>query len=352
MNRLKKIVDYIEKKELDAILVTSEPNCHYVCGFSPSEGKILVSRSGAAFQFVDSRYTETAMNYAKENGLTVIETTKLSALNKRIRDLSIRSLGFESSHVSVDAFQTYTETFDAQLTPLPDFFMELRNEKDEAELALMKKAQEIAEKSFFELLELIRPGKTERELANELNYIMMKNDSHGPSFDTILISGANSSMPHGVPGTKPIERGDFITIDFGATYMGYHSDMTRTVAVGKATNEMKKVYAVVLEAQLHAIEEIAVGKSARDIYQGAFDIIDQAGYGAYFRHALGHGVGLEIHEGYSTPSERIYNAGYVTSVEPGIYIPGKFGVRIEDVLALGENGNTNLTHVPKELLIL
>jgi Xaa-Pro aminopeptidase len=183
---------------------------------------------------------------------------------------------------------------------------------------------------------------------------MAKNGSHGLSFDTILLSGARTSMPHGVPSDNILKSGDFVLFDFGATYEGYHSDMTRTIALGSATDEMREMYYLVLKSQLAGIDALKAGAPCKEVYQAAWDVLNEKNMAQYFRHGLGHGVGIEIHEGFSSSpkSEDIYEIGNVTSVEPGIYLPDKFGIRIEDVCIVTENGNENISTINKELLIV
>lgn len=230
----------------------------------------------------------------------------------------------------------------------------LRMVKSESEIEKIKKAQKIAEGAFDDICGFIKPGVTEKEIALRLEHYMLTHGAEGLSFETIAVSGKNTSMPHGVPTDKKIEIGDFVTMDYGALYDGYHSDMTRTVAVGKVSDEQKKVYNTVLEAQKAGLDFIRPGVSGKDADRVSRDIIENAGYGEYFGHSLGHGVGVEIHEkpNLSPSSEFILKKGNVVTVEPGIYVPGKFGVRIEDFAVITENGAENMTHCPKELIIL
>lgn len=355
MKRLKQAATLLKKKNLDAILLNSEENMHYFCGFSPSEGYILIT-AAAAYHLVDSRYTVAATRYAHSSLLTVLEVEGSfnNVLKELIQKHQINTLGFEDQRTTVSAYHKLNTELPVTLIPLENSVSALRCRKDKAELALMIKAQRIAESAYTELLNYIEPGKTEKELACLLDYMMLQKGSDGASFSTILVSGVNTSMPHGVPSDKKIGTGEFVTMDFGATYSGYHSDMTRTVAIGSCSEKMEFVYQTVLEAQLAAIDFIAAGKLCRDVYQCAYQIIDRKGFGSYFKHGLGHGVGLEIHEGYSAApsSNDKYEPGNVTSIEPGIYLPEEFGVRIEDVLYIDENQNINLAAVPKELLIL
>lgn len=351
-----KISDLICTVNADAVILLNESNMHYFCGFSPSEGVILLTKNGIGHHIVDSRYTETAEKHAEKTRLNVIEiNTKFSDTVKELcKRHNIKTLGFENETITLKAYNTYKEATNCEFIPINDSLAEMRNVKTDEEIELMKQANDIAEKSFIELLNHIKIGKTEKELASLFNYIMAKNGSDGLSFDTILLAGSHTSLPHGVPSDRKIQNGDFVLFDFGATYKGYHSDMTRTVAVGSATDEMKEMYNLVLDAQLAGINALKSGVKCADVYKAAYDVLETKNMGKYFRHSLGHGVGLDIHEGYSASprSEDTFNVNNITSVEPGIYIPDKFGIRIEDVCIVKENGCENISTVSKELLIL
>lgn len=357
MNNIYKCLEILDKKSADALLLMNEANMHYLCGFSPSEGAVVVFKDGSAFHLVDSRYTETAVSHSKESGLSVIEIEQPMSISiaELVGEHCANSLVYEDRTISLFDYNNITEQLDdILLIPLGNDLMTYRNRKEAEEIVFMKKANDIAEKAFLELLNHIKIGKSEKELAGYFDYLMATNGSDGLSFDTILLSGANTSMPHGVPSDRKIEDGDFVLFDFGATYNGYHSDMTRTVAVGSATDEMREMYDLVLKAQLAGIKALNDGVKCADVYHSANDVLKQQGMDKYFRHSLGHGVGLEIHEGYSSSprSNDVYEVGNVTSVEPGIYIPDKFGIRIEDVCYLSPHGRENLSKITKQLIIL
>ena len=251
-------------------------------------------------------------------------------------------------------FLMWEKTLGLALLPAGDLFPSLRAVKSGEELASMTEAQRISEAALEEVLQILRPGMTEREAAAELVYRMLRHGSEGNSFDPIVVTGSKTSLPHGVPGDKVIEKGDFLTMDFGSLKNGYCSDMTRTVAVGSATDEMKNVYDVVLRAQLAGIKAARAGVLGRDIDQASRKVIADAGFGPYFGHGFGHCLGLEIHEPpFASPKGNVpLPAGSVSSAEPGIYLPGRFGVRIEDVMILRETGAELITRAPKELIIL
>ncbi len=350
-------ISLINGLNADALVLFDEANMHYMCGFSPSEGVVFITKDGAAYHIVDSRYIETAEENAKNTGLTALEPEKsffeeLAALAKKH---GVESVVYESDTISLLRFNKLKESLgDIGYIELGDRLMRIRNRKEPDEIVFMKQANGIAESAFLELLNHVKAGKTEKELAAYFDYLMAKNGSWGLSFDTILLTGAHTSMPHGVPSDKVIKEGDFVLFDFGATYKGYHSDMTRTVAVGSATDEMRSRYNLVLEAQLAGIKALEAGVKCKDVYKAARDVLERENMAEYFRHGLGHGVGLEIHEGFnsSPKSEDTYEVGNVTSIEPGIYLPDKFGIRIEDVLYLSPRGRENLSTITKELIIL
>ena len=341
-------------EEVDGLLLTSRYSRHYGAEFDIAEGVAIVSKAGCRY-FTDSRYIESAENGIK--GFEVICVDKVGynkLLNDAIADFNITTLGYEENYLTVAEWMAFEKNLKAKLVPFTNKIYGFRSCKEEWELELMRKAQAIADKAFLEVLPRIKVGMTELELQAELIYCLYKNGGQGLSFDPIVVSGPNSSMPHGVAGERKIQEGDFITMDFGVLYHGYCSDMTRTVAVGYATEEMKKVYDTVLQAQLAGIAVTKAGVPGKDIDGAARKVITDAGYGEYFGHGYGHSLGLEVHESPSpngrNPEPMPENA--VTSAEPGIYLPGKFGVRIEDVVILKQDGCENITHSPKNLIIV
>lgn len=350
-----KMMNFVKTAGADALLLLNEANMHYVCGFSPSEGMILVTPT-AVYQLVDSRYSETARLHAKDTGVQVTEITTgfWDQLGTLLSKIGCKKLLFEDETITYLQYTRIQVVYDGKLRPVGNGVMALRNLKEPWEIDLMKTANRIAEKAFLELLNDVKPGKTEKELAARFDYLMALGGSDGVSFDTILLTGAHSSMPHGVPEDRQVQASDFVLFDFGATYQGYHSDMTRTVAVGSATEEMQAAYDLVLRAQLAGIQALGAGVPCKDVYQAAYDVLAAEDKAQYFRHSLGHGVGLEIHEGYnaSPRSRDTFQTGNVTSMEPGIYLPDKFGIRIEDVLYLSPHGRENLSNVTKKLIIL
>lgn len=351
-----RITDKIQKalKQNEAAIITSPVSCKYLSGFNISDAVILITKNKAVL-FADSRYVEAA-----RNNVSLLEVELLSGL-KSVKELldkeKITAAYVETDFITLDTFAAYRKALDIKLykkSKITTLLRKNRAVKSKEEVKCIKSAQRIAEKAFLHVLDFIKIGVTEREIAVELEGFMKKNGAEDISFATIAVSGKNTSLPHGEPGEKRVESGDFVTLDFGAVVGGYHSDMTRTIAVGKITDEQRRVYNTVLEAQKAAIGAIKSGKKCAEIDKIARDIIANAGYGECFGHALGHSVGLEIHEAPNlSPKERAsLKCGMVLTVEPGIYIENRFGVRIEDMVLVRRGGCENLTKATKELIVL
>ena len=354
MNNIERIRQALPGQIFDAMMVTSPASRLFATGFSSSAGALIVTERGAWF-YTDSRYIEAAK--AAITDAQVLLTTNDKPYQAQIRELlhdnGVTSLGFEDSAVAYSGYLAWKKNLKIKMVPAQGLISGLRAVKTPADLEKMKKAQRIAEKSFEEILPLISTKISEKRLAAELTYKLLLNGADDKSFDPIIVSGTKSSLPHGVPGDVKISAG-FLTIDFGAKLDGWCSDTTRTLCVGKPDDEMKLVYETVLKAQKAGIEAIHAGVSGTDVDAAARSVIESAGYGEYFGHGFGHTLGLEVHE---TPiasplSKDILPAGAVISAEPGIYIPGRFGVRIEDVVFITETGCENITNLPKELIIL
>ena len=341
--------------EVDGLLLTSRYSRHYGAEFDIAEGVAIVTAKGCRY-FTDSRYIESAENNLKGFEVLIVdkEHSYFNRLGDAIADFGVSTLGYEENYLTVAELMGYEKNLNAKLVPFNDRINGFRGVKEEWELDLMRKAQKIADKAFAEVLPRIKAGMTELELQAELIYCLYKNGATGLAFDPIVVSGPNTSLPHGVAGERVIREGDFITMDFGAQYMGYCSDMTRTVALGYATEEMEKVYNTVLEAQKAGLAVTRAGVPGKEVDAAARKVITDAGYGEYFGHGYGHSLGLEVHE---SPSPNGANTepmpeNAVASAEPGIYLPGKFGVRIEDVTVFKADGHENLTASPKNLIII
>lgn len=353
MEKIKKLQLQLEKEE--AFLIASPENRRYLTSFPSSDGYLLITKTEAVF-FVDSRYIEAARNTAEGCDEIVLLKSFSEQLPEHIAKLGIKTVFTESERLSVAEFEKFRKAFgcDCVADKADVMINALRRIKNEDEKNKILAAQSIAEKAFDHILSFIKEGVTEREVALTLDFFMLRNGAECVSFETIAVSGSNSSMPHGVPGDKKIGKGDFITLDYGAVVDGYHSDMTRTVAVGEVSSKQAEVYETVLAAQKKSLEILRAGVLCRDADAAARDVIKNAGYGEFFGHGTGHGVGIEIHEEprVSPKSESILEAGDVVTVEPGIYLPGEFGVRIEDMAFITANGCENLTKSPKNLIIL
>ena len=353
MNHLEHIAAHLDG--LDAILLTGEANCYYAAGFM-GEGIALVTRRGSWY-FTDSRYTEAA-DKAIGDAAVIREVSRekpFSALiNEALAEAGAEKAGFEEQRMTVAEHAVYSEKLHCTLTPASSLMTELRGSKDEEELSCMTAAQRIAEGALEQILKEIRPGMTEKEIAARLNYLMVSAGAEKTAFDTIVASGPNGSMPHAVPGMRKVREGDFITMDFGCVYKGYCSDMTRTVALGRPSDEMRNVYDIVLQAQLAGIAAARAGVTGAAIDGAARKVIQDAGYGSCFGHSFGHSLGIDIHEAPNAApgNDKPMPDGAVVSAEPGIYLPGKFGVRIEDVMILRPDGAQVITKAPKALLVL
>jgi len=341
--------------EVDGLLLTSRYSRYYGAEYDIAEGVAIVTKAGCRY-FTDSRYIEAAQNGIK--GFDVLMVDRgcgyFKRINDAVADFGVSCLGFEENYLTVAEFNGYEKNLQAKLVPMNAAISGFRSVKEEWELDYMRKAQSIADAGFAEVLAKIKTGMTEKQLQAELIYCLLKKGGEGLSFDPIVVSGPNTSLPHGVAGDRVIQEGDFITMDFGVLYKGYCSDMTRTVAVGYATEEMKKVYDTVLQAQLAGIAASKAGATGKEIDGAARKVIADAGYGEFFGHGYGHSLGLEVHESPScNPSgETPMEVNMIASAEPGIYLPGKFGVRIEDVVIFREGGCENITHSPKNLIIV
>lgn len=342
--------------QVDAALITSAQNRRYYTGFLSSAGILFVTKQQAYF-LIDFRYFEAARDC-----ITDCEVVLLTDAKKALKELcvkhAVKTVATENSYLTMTGFRRY----EAMLAPvlLTDdnevdrLILAQRRCKSRAEVEQIVIAQRLAEDAFTYILDRIKPGRTENEIALEMEMYMRSKGAEAVSFDFIVTSGINTAKPHGVPTSKPIATGDFITMDFGGITGGYHSDMTRTVAVGSATEKQSLVYHTVLEAQEAALAAISVGKRCNEIDKVVRDIIAAKGFGQCFGHGLGHSLGVEIHEDprFSEACTDLVEPGIVMTVEPGIYISGEFGVRIEDTVYITENTVENITLSPKNLIIL
>ncbi len=357
MNRIKKLSMALPEGA-DAALITSDVNRRYFTGLGSSAGTLLAFRDAAYF-IIDFRYIEVAK--ATVTGARVMLQEKLTEqLDTLLKKHGAQTVAIETDYLTVGTLEQYRQKLSGYefLTEstLNDAILSMRSVKEPQELECIQKAQAITDAAFLDILDFIQPGKTEKEIAAYLEYCMRRRGADGLAFETIAAGGPNSAKPHAVPGDRPLQTGDFFTLDYGASWGGYCSDMTRTVAVGEPTEEMRRVYQTVLDAQCLGIRTAQVGVSCRAVDEAARELIYKAGYEGCFGHSLGHSVGLEIHEmpGFS-PSidpQTLCREGMVITVEPGVYLEGRFGVRIEDMVWFAPDGTKDLTNSPKELIIL
>ncbi len=338
--KMKKLSSKLSPSGHEAALVTHETNIRYLTEFPNSEGTLFITRD-KAYLLVDFRYGEAAQQQVS-NAEVIVYDKYYDAIIELIGKYEVRDLLIESEYMTVADMHILEKRIEdtgcrvMSSDRLDKLIAQQRIIKSKAEIEKIRKAQQIAEESLTELLNMVKPGVKESQLAFELEYIMRRKGASGISFDLITITGTKTSMPHGVPGDNEVRAGDFVTFDIGALYDGYHSDMTRTYAVGQVSDEQREVYDTVLKAQLMGLAKV------------------KAGVKAYEVDATGHGVGLDIHEQpfVSSKGETLLSDGMVITVEPGIYLPGKFGVRIEDMVVVTKDGRDNLATLPKELIIL
>ena len=353
INRVNNLRKQMKLEGLSSFLITSPYNLKYLTGFTGTTGLALIGLDEAFF-ITDFRYTEQAEKECV--GFEIVKNVGpiLEVVADLVAEKDIENLGFEESFVSFKQYVELEELFEVDLVPISGMVEELREVKDEEEIAIVEQACAIADKAFSHILTYIKPGMTEIQVANELDFYMRSLGASGVSFEVIVASGLRSAMPHGVASDKIIEQGDLITIDFGCYYKGYVSDMTRTISLGEPSEKLREIYTIVKEAQQKVLDVAKPGMTGVELDAVARDYIASKGYGEAFGHSTGHGIGLEIHEGpnVSKMAEKAFVPGNIITNEPGIYLPGIGGVRIEDDMLVTENGIKRLTHSEKELIIL
>lgn len=353
MIKLEKLRKALVEENVDGLFITNDYNRRYMTGFTGSTGVAIVTKDDAVF-ITDFRYTEQAKNQVQNFRIVQHDSVIYKEVAAQVEKMGIKTLGFEKDTMTYGMFETYKSLINAELIPLSGLIEKIRLIKTEQEINIIKVACEIADNAFSHILEFIKPGVTELEVSNELEFFMRKQGATASSFDTIVASGVRSALPHGVATEKVIEKGDFVTLDFGAIYNGYVSDITRTISVGQPSEKLKEMYQTVLESQLLALEKVGPGMTGIQADAVARDYLTSKGYGEAFGHSTGHGIGLEVHEGpgLSSRSETVLEPNMVVTIEPGIYLPGIGGVRIEDDILITETGNEKLTHSTKDLIIL
>lgn len=355
MNPIAKLREFLPDQHT-AALITRDVNIRYFTRFPDSEGALLIT-ADACFLLVDFRYYEKAQGVVKDE-ITLIKFIKLyESINSILENKDIKNLIIEEETVTLSQYEAFKKEIHANFLTdikLSQIISDIRVIKSAREIELITKAQRIAEKAYLEVLNIIKPGAEERKIALELEYLMKLYGAEKISFDLITISGKKTSMPHGSPDENIVREGDFFTLDIGAVYEGYHSDMTRTVAVHHATEKMREIYDIVLKAHEKAAAKIVAGSTVADVDSAARDYITEKGYGEYFGHSTGHGVGLDIHEApiVYKKYDTVLQPGMVITDEPGIYLPGEFGVRIEDMYVVTDTGRYTLADIDKNLVII
>ena len=352
--RCAKLMTALEAEGADGAIITSGTNIRYFSNFTSDESVLVISKERRVL-LTDFRYTIQAKELSAP-AFEIIETSRAIAADEIaevMKQMGIKRCAFEDGYLTVRAFNNYKD-LPAELVPMTPVIDGVRLVKNDYEVECLKKAQSIADAAFAELITKIHAGQTEKEVANELDHLLRVHGAEENSFDTIVGSGPNGALCHATPGARKLQEGDLVVIDFGCKYNGYCSDMTRTVAIGEPCDELKKIYNIVLKAQLTALEALKPNMSAKELDGVARGVITEAGYGECFGHSLGHGFGLDIHEApyASTRSADTLVPGTTITVEPGIYVEGLGGVRIEDDCVLTEDGFINLASTTKKLIII
>lgn len=351
--RVTKLRNKMTELSVDAVIVLDELNQHYLSEFAFTDGLLFITKK-SAYLITDFRYYEMALNKANKTFEIVMPENRKELISRVISDEGIKTIGFEGGSVSYETYRRYCDEYSScNFVNIGDAIEVIRQIKSADEIEKMQRAQDITDAALAHLLKMITPNMTELDVAVELEYAMRKGGADSFAFETIAVSGDASALPHGTPRNVKLKSG-FLTMDFGARYDGYCSDMTRTICIGRADEEIKKLYNTVLRAQTEALNYLREGADCGEADKVARDIIDAVPeYKGAFGHSLGHSVGLFIHESprlYSRGFGRKLNAGEIVTVEPGIYLFGKYGCRIEDMVAITKDGIHNFTHSPKELI--
>lgn len=354
MSKLEQLQAALQLHDTDAIIITNAQNRRYLTGFTGSAGTVIVTKTRALL-LVDFRYTQQATNQCDTFEVLEIGRNHLyETIQEILEQELIQTVGFEQHYVTYFSYQLMKSKLTAILKPMPTIVEDLRMIKTPEEIEIIKKAAWISDEAFNHILTFIKPGISELEIAYELESHMRKNGATGAAFDMIIASGHRSALPHGVASSKIVEQGDMLTMDFGAYYRGYRSDMTRTIAVGEPLEQLKEVYQIVHGVLQHALSNMKAGITGQEADSYSRDYITAKGYGQNYGHGAGHGIGLDIHENIfmSTICKDMLEENMVLTVEPGIYIPTVGGVRIEDDVIVTKEGVEVITHSPKELIIL
>lgn len=351
-------IDHLRKlaaaRGVDSFLISRPENRYYLTGFSGTSGTVLLTESDI-YLITDFRYDEQARAQSPHCKVVMAPGTLLDSLEQLAGEIGLRRLGCEGDYMTYQQFNALKEKLkECEVVPLAGYVEELRAVKDDLEIKCISEAARLSDKAFEHILPFVRVGVTERELALEIEFYMRREGAEGLAFQLIVASGHRAAMPHGTASEKRLAAGDLVIMDYGPVLAGYCSDITRTVAVGHADQKMEEIYSTVLEAQLAGIKSVREGAAASEVDRAAREIIEGSGYAENFGHSTGHGLGLQIHEDprLSSKDDTVLKKGMVVTVEPGIYLPGWGGVRIEDTVVVEENGCRVLTSPPKDRLII
>lgn len=346
-----KLVELLKQYQLDALVILSPYNRRYLSGFTGSSGGLVITPQ-QSYLITDFRYTNQAADQAEGFEVVLQKSSLLQSIVDFCKEQNIHSIGFEGDLITYQQYKALSDNL--KVTDIAGQIEKIRMIKEPFEIELIQKAADIADEAYHHILEFVKPGMTEMQVNNELEFFMRSKGASGSSFDTIVASGYRGALPHGVASDKVIEQHEMVTLDYGAIYKGYISDITRTFAVGEPVEEMRKIYDIVLNAEITALEKVRAGMTGKEADDIARNIIKEAGYGENFGHSLGHGIGLEVHEGpmLSQRGDIVLENNMCVTLEPGIYVEGLGGVRIEDDVLVTENGLKRFTQSTKDLIIL
>lgn len=342
---------------IDSLLITTAENIYYLTNFTGSSGAVLFSRTEAKF-ITDPRYSKEAHEQVKGFDIVLSDPTDslFDCIIKQVKEMNSRNLGIESSYITYDSFLQLENNLDVELIPTQNIIEKHRKIKSATEIDKIRKAADIGDRVFSKIINEIKPGLTEMEIAVEIEYLLRKEGASSKAFDIIVASGPRSALPHGAPSNRTIKQGDIIMLDFGAVYENYHSDMTRMVSVGEPEPKLKEIHNIVLESLIYCTDSIKAGMKTENVNKIVREFFSKYGYEKYFIHTAGHGIGLMVSEdplfSRTIQTDQVIENDMVTTIEPGIYLPNIGGVRIEDVVHIQEGKNEVLTKSPKDLLIL
>ncbi|MFD1066224.1 M24 family metallopeptidase [Oceanobacillus locisalsi] len=353
MTKMDRLREKLEENKVDAILIDSPYNRRYITNFTGTSGAALITADKALF-ITDFRYTEQAVEQAENFEIIEHKQGLIQEIANQLDKLGVKRLAFEKDYTTYSQFESFQRQFSQELVPVQGILETLRMIKTPDELKIMKQAAKIADDAFTHIQSFVEPGVQEIDISNELEFFMRRQGATSSSFDTIVASGYRSALPHGVASGKKIQEGELVTLDYGALYNGYCSDITRTLAVGEISVELREIYDIVLEANLRGVQGTKAGMTGKEADALTRDYITEKGFGERFGHSTGHALGMEVHEGpgLSPRSDAVLKPGMVVTVEPGIYVPGLGGCRIEDDIVITEEGNERLTYASKELIQL